>query len=246
MLFHPLRLAILLFVSTFFFACNSLGQHPEEGGILENISNEVLAKTLMDKALILDIRTPEETQLGIIEGATIINLYDDDFEAKIQLLEKSKPIVVYCASGGRSSQAAAILAEQGFMEVYNLKGGLYGWQNEGLPVTKVLNDLESAMITKEELTILVQESNAVLLDFYAPWCAPCKAMAPIIEDIEKAYGEIIHVERVDVAANPELGKTFNVSSIPVFAIYRKGKEVWRSNGLTEKSILVDEIKKALE
>ena len=54
------------------------------------------------------------------------------------------------------------------------------------------------------------------------------------------------VERVDVAANPELGKAFNVSSIPVFAFYHEGKEVWRSNGLTEKSILVDEIKKALE
>ncbi|MEC7158951.1 MAG: rhodanese-like domain-containing protein, partial [Bacteroidota bacterium] len=78
MLFHPLRLAVLLCISTFFFACNSLGQHPEEGGILENISNEVLAKELMDKALILDVRTPEETQLGIIEGATVINFHDDD------------------------------------------------------------------------------------------------------------------------------------------------------------------------
>jgi thioredoxin len=246
MLFHPLRLAILLFVSTFFFACNSLGQHPEEGGILENISNEVLAKKLMDKALILDVRTPEETQLGIIEGATVINLYDDDFEAKIQLMEKSKPIVVYCASGGRSSQAAGILAEQGFMEVYNLESGLYGWQNEGLPVTEALNDLGSSAITKEEVMTLVQESNALLIDFYAPWCAPCKAMAPIIDNIEKTYGESIHVERVDVSANPEIGKTFNVNTIPVFAIYRAGKEVWRSNGLTEKSILVDEIKKALE
>lgn len=246
MLFHPLRLAFLLFVSTFFFACNSLGQHPEEGGILEDISNEVLAKELIDKALILDVRTPEETQLGIIEGATIINFYDDDFEAKIQLMEKSKPIVVYCASGGRSSQAASILAEQGFMEVYNLEGGLYGWQNEGLPVTQALNDLGSSAVTEEEVMTLVQESNAVLIDFYAPWCAPCKAMAPIIDDIEKTYGESIHVERVDVAANPKLGKTFNVSSIPVFAIYREGKEVWRNNGLTEKSILVDEIQKALE
>ena len=240
------RLTFLLFVSTFFFACNSLGQHPEEGGILEDIPNEVLANELMDKALILDVRTPEETQLGIIEGATIINFDDDDFEAKIQLMEKSKPIVVYCASGGRSSQAASILSEQGFMEVYNLEGGLYGWQNEGWPVTQALNDLGSSAVTEEEVMTLVQESNAVLVDFYAPWCAPCKAMAPIIDDIEKKYGESIHVERVDVAANPELGKSFNVSSIPVFVIYREGKEVWRSNGFTEKSILVDEIKKALE
>ena len=246
MLFYPLRLTILVFATTFLFACNSLGQHPKEGGILDNVSNDLFVEKMRDDVLILDVRTPEETQLGIIEGATLINLYEDDFEAKIQLMEKSKPILVYCASGGRSSQAATILAEQGFMEVYNLDDGLYGWQNAGFPVTEALNDLASTDITKEDLMRLIQENHAVFIDFYAPWCAPCKAMAPVIDDLEKNYGASIRVERVDVAANPSLGKMFNISSIPVFAIYQEGKEVWRSNGLTKQSILVDEIKKTLE
>lgn len=239
---HSLRLIILLCISAFLFAYNSLGQHPEEGGILENISNEVLAKKLMNKALILDVRTPDETQLGIIEGATVINFYDDDFEAKVELMEKSKPIVVYCASGGRSSEAASILAERGFMEVYNLEGGLIGWQNEGLPVIKAVSDLASTGINAEELKSLIQESDLVLLDFYAPWCAPCKGMAPIIDDIEKNYGASVRVERVDIAANPDLGKAYNVASVPVFALYQEGKEIWRSNGFTEQSVLVDQIK----
>ena len=161
-------------------------------------------------------------------------------------MEKSKPILVYCASGGRSSQAAAILAKHGFMEVYNLEGGLYGWQNAGFPVTEAKNDLTSLKMTEEELFALIQNEEIILIDFYAPWCAPCKKMAPIIDDIEEEYVTRVGVQRVDVAANPELGKAFNVSSIPVFAIHHEGKEVWRSNGLTEKSILVDEIKKALE
>ena len=246
MLFHPLRLAILLFISTFFCACNGLGQHPEESGILENISNEFLAKKLIDKALILDVRTPDETQLGIIEGATIINLYDDDFENKIQLMDKSNPIVVYCASGGRSSQAAAILTEHGFMEVYNLEGGLYGWQNAGFPITEAKNDLTSVKMTEEELRALMQNEEIVLIDFYAPWCAPCKKMAPIIDRIEEEYASRVSVERVDVAANPSLGKSFNISSIPVFAIYHDGKEIWRNTGLTEKSLLESKLENLLK
>lgn len=246
MLCHPLRLAILLCISTLFFACNSLGQHPEEGGILENISNDLFAQKTKDDVLILDVRTPDETQLGIIEGATLINIYDDDFETKIDLMEKSKPILVYCASGGRSSQAATILAEHGFMEIYNLEGGLYGWQNAGFPVTQAKSDLTSLKMTEDDLTALIQNEEVMLIDFYAPWCAPCKKMAPIIDEIEEDYAPWVSVKRVDVAANPSLGESFDVSSIPVFAIFQDGKEIWRNTGLTEKTVLKSELDKLLK
>ena len=246
MLFYPLRLTILVCATTLLSACNSLGQHPEEGGILENISKEIFAQKIKDDVLILDVRTPDETQLGIIEGATLINIYDDDFETKIDLMEKSKPILVYCASGGRSSQAAAILAENGFMEVYNLEGGLYGWQNAGFPVSEAKNDLTSIKMTEDDLSELIQNEEVVLVDFYAPWCAPCKKMAPVIDEIEEDYAPRVSVERVDVAANPSLGKSFDVSSIPVFAIYQDGKEIWRNAGLIEKSLLESELDKLLK
>lgn len=246
MIFYSLRLTILVCAATLLSACNSLGQHPEEGGILENISKDLFAQKIKDDVLILDVRTPDETQLGIIEGATLINIYDDDFETKIDLMEKSKPILVYCASGGRSSQAATILAKYGFMEVYNLEGGLYGWQNAGFPVTEAKNDLTSLKMTEEELFALIQNEEIILIDFYAPWCAPCKKMAPIIDDIEEEYTTRVSVERVDVAANPSLGKSFNISSIPVFAIYQNGKEIWRNTGLTEKSLLESELGKLLK
>ena len=246
MLFYPLRVYILVFAVTILSSCNSLGQHPIEGGILENISNELFAEKIKDDVLILDVRTPDETELGIIEGATLISIYDNDFEIKIDLMEKSKPILVYCASGGRSSQAAAILAKHGFMEVYNLEGGLYGWQNAGFPVTEAKNDLTSLKMTEEELFALIQNEEIILIDFYAPWCAPCKKMAPIIDDIEEEYVTRVGVERIDVAANPSLGKRFNISSIPVFAIYQNGKEIWRNTGLTEKSLLESELGKLLK
>lgn len=246
MIFYSLRLTILVCAATLLSACNSLGQHPEEGGILENISKDLFAQKIKDDVLILDVRTPDETQLGIIEGATLINIYDDDFETKIDLMEKSKPILVYCASGGRSSQAATILAEHGFMEIYNLEGGLYGWQNAGFPVTQAKSDLTSLKMTEDDLTALIQNEEVMLIDFYAPWCAPCKKMAPIIDEIEEDYAPWVSVERVDVAANPSLGGSFDVSSIPVFAIFQDGKEIWRNTGLTEKTVLKSELDKLLK
>ena len=68
---------------------------------------------------------------------------------------------------------------------------------------------------------LIQESNAVLIDFYAP-LRSCKAMAPIIDDIEKTYGESIQVERVDAAANPELGKAFKCIQHTCFCYLPRG------------------------
>lgn len=246
MVFYSLRLTILVCAATLLSACNSLGQHPEEGCILENISKDLFAQKIKDDVLILDVRTPDETQLGIIEGATLINIYDDDFEIKIDLMEKSKPILVYCASGGRSSQAATILAEHGFMEIYNLEGGLYGWQNAGFPVTQAKSDLTSLKMTEDDLTALIQNEEVMLIDFYAPWCAPCKKMAPIIDEIEEDYAPWVSVEHVDVAANPSLGGSFDVSSIPVFAIFQDGKEIWRNTGLTEKTVLKSELDKLLK
>ena len=246
MIFYSLRLTILVCAATLLSACNSLGQHPEEGCILENISKDLFAQKIKDDVLILDVRTPDETQLGIIEGATLINIYDDDFETKIDLMEKSKPILVYCASGGRSSQAATILAEHGFMEIYNLEGGLYGWQNAGFPVTQAKSDLTSLKMTEDDLTALIQNEEVMLIDFYAPWCAPCKKMAPIIDEIEEDYAPWVSVEHVDVAANPSLGGSFDVSSIPVFAIFQDGKEIWRNTGLTEKTVLKSELDKLLK
>lgn len=85
---------------------------------------------------ILDVRTPEEWAEGIISNATQINYYDEDFAAQIETLDKSKPVFVYCKSGGRSSSAAEILKEKGFSKIYNLDGGITAWKDQGNEVVK--------------------------------------------------------------------------------------------------------------
>ena len=86
--------------------------------------------------LILDVRTPEEFGQGRITGARMINFLGEDFDVKIAQLDKDQPIVVYCAKGGRSSQAAKRLDAQGFKTIYNYSGGFNDWKAKGEPIEK--------------------------------------------------------------------------------------------------------------
>jgi rhodanese-related sulfurtransferase len=78
--------------------------------------------------VLLDVRRPDEVAQGVIPGAKHIVL--DELPAKADMLLKDKPLVVYCAKGGRSAQACAFLAAKGFKELYNLEGGIEAWQKE--------------------------------------------------------------------------------------------------------------------
>lgn len=85
---------------------------------LENTENLVL----------LDIRTPEElAENGKIENAQNIDFYSADFESKIKALDREVPVMLYCRSGGRSGEAAAMMKEWGFKQVYDLNGGYNAW-----------------------------------------------------------------------------------------------------------------------
>jgi rhodanese-related sulfurtransferase len=79
-------------------------------------------------AQLIDVRTPREFSNGFIEGAKNIDYNGDTFEKQMKKLDKTKPVLVYCAAGGRSENAAELLQEWGFKEVYDLEGGYNGWK----------------------------------------------------------------------------------------------------------------------
>lgn len=89
--------------------------------------------------IILDVRAPEELEEGFIPDAINYNYYEDDFESKLNTLDKQKEVYVYCAGGGRSSDAASMLVKKGFTKVYNLEDGFDDWKRKGLPVSKPKN-----------------------------------------------------------------------------------------------------------
>ncbi|MFZ6051450.1 rhodanese-like domain-containing protein [Halocola ammonii] len=76
---------------------------------------------------LVDVRTPGECANGVIEGAENINIGDSDFDQQLEKLDKDKPVLVYCASGGRSARAMNMMKSKGFEKVLNLKGGYGAW-----------------------------------------------------------------------------------------------------------------------
>lgn len=82
---------------------------------------------------LLDVRTPGEFSGGHIEGAANINV--DDLRNRLADVPTDQPIVVYCRSGNRSAQAARILADAGFENIYDL-GGIINWERAGYPVVR--------------------------------------------------------------------------------------------------------------
>ena len=85
---------------------------------------------------LIDVRTPEEFSAGHLEGARNFDYYASDFGKKLSTLDKNKPVLVYCAVGGRSGSAADHLKKMGFTNVIDLQGGIRAWTAQGKKVVK--------------------------------------------------------------------------------------------------------------
>ncbi len=89
-----------------------------------------LIDTLPDE-VVVDVRTSPELVGGVISQAIHMDYSGPDFEKQIDKLDKNKPVLLYCATGGRSAGAGELLLKKGFKKVYNLDGGLNGWRAAG-------------------------------------------------------------------------------------------------------------------
>lgn len=115
---------ILLFVPM--IAC-AQGEKETTGAIAKDVDVTEFAELIKGDGLLLDVRTPGEVSAGAIAGHTNINYSASDFSQQLDKLDKNKPVYVYCAAGGRSGKAMKMMADKGFKEVYNLKGGYGAW-----------------------------------------------------------------------------------------------------------------------
>lgn len=129
------HLSIALVMGLFMVSCSNGQQKAAEGSIAENVNVEEFTQHI-GNAQIVDVRTPAEWNEGIVEGAIMNNIYEDDFEKQLEKLDKEKPVAVYCKVGGRSGQAMGKMNKLGFKEVYNLDGGMDAWKSAGKPTVK--------------------------------------------------------------------------------------------------------------
>lgn len=88
-----------------------------------------------------------------------------------------------------------------------------------------------------------QAKGLVLVDFWAEWCTPCRAIAPILEDLAKSNVGKVQITKLDVDANQRTSMKFNVRSIPTLLFFKDGKLVDSVVGLTQKAALQERINK---
>jgi thioredoxin 1 len=86
----------------------------------------------------------------------------------------------------------------------------------------------------------VSSANKCIIDFYATWCGPCKAMNPVLESVENELGTGV-IYKIDVDKNRDLVEKYGIRSVPTFIFFENGKEVERKTGSVTKNYLIESL-----
>jgi thioredoxin 1 len=90
---------------------------------------------------------------------------------------------------------------------------------------------------------IINGDKPVLIDFYATWCGPCKAMSPIVEQIGKEMQGQVRVLKIDVDKNQAVAAQYQIQAVPTFMIFKKGQMVWRQPGGADKMTIMNQLRK---
>jgi len=226
-----MRYFFSLFIVLFFAACQSGTSQNTKKLEVDAFEKQLATSTNFQ---LVDVRTADEYKANHLKGALNIDYTSDNFEKFIQSLDKNKPTFVYCLSGGRSASAAKVLAQKGFKEIYEMKGGMGAWKASNKPYEAII---KKAGMSMDDFNKVLATQKLVLVDFNAKWCAPCQKMLPMVTELSQTYKDKLILLKIDYDENEDLVKGLKVSEIPLLLIYKNGKVIWQKIGLTEKSEL---------
>lgn len=88
---------------------------------------------------------------------------------------------------------------------------------------------------------LIQSEKPVLIDFFATWCGPCKALSPILKDVKDQMGDGISIIKIDVDKNQQIAAQYQVRGVPTMILFQNGKQLWRQSGVLDKSEIINSI-----
>jgi rhodanese-related sulfurtransferase len=97
-------------------------------------SDEANALLAIEEVQLIDVRSATEFSLGHIPNSQNIDVLSPSFDDDIKLLDKSKPVMVYCKSGNRSAKCSKKLQAAGFVKIYDLEGGISKWKHQGYDI----------------------------------------------------------------------------------------------------------------
>ena len=225
----------LLLISMFLHPV--IGQNPSTKQVNSQEFNQLISK---NKGVLLDVRTEREFKNGHIENSGQLNFYARDFRQRLLLLPKDQPVYLYCNTGWRSNIAASYLIRNGYTQVYNLEHGIMEWEQADFPVTIDPNaqpETDDRFLTPE-FNALIHQDELVFIDFYAPWCGPCRQMMPMIDSLTKEYKGRVNIVKINADASKRLMRELQMVTVPYLVIYQNGKILFEHKGLIEEQELV--------
>jgi len=188
-------------------------------------------------APIVDVRTPEEFEKGHLPNSYNIDWNSNSFENKVIGFDHDKPIFIYCLSGARSAAAAEKMRSLGFKQVIELEGGMMKWRAAGFLETTA-QIAKPAGMSRQQFDEVITSEKLVLVDFYADWCAPCKKMAPYLEEINTDMADKVTVVRINTDDNQELASQLSISGLPTLLLFKNKTLLWKNEGYVEKEEVV--------
>jgi thioredoxin len=230
---------ILASVAIIFNSCTNGQSSPSNPSVSAVEFSKKIAE--LPGAPIIDVRTPGEFSQGHLKNAINYDISTSGFETKIASLDKSKPVLVYCLSGSRSTYAVSYMKSNGFIEVYEMNGGMMKWRAANLPETTDVAAASTGM-TRQQFDNLLVTDKLVLVDYYADWCAPCKKMKPYLDEISRDMADKVVVVRINADDSRALCKELKIEAIPVLQIYKNKTLVWANSGFIEKEEVVKQLK----
>lgn len=219
----------------FFFSCTN---HSQQQRGVQLVSVQAFAEALKStpNATIIDVRTPEEFQGGHLKDAVNFNVLGPDFQTQVAKLDKTQPVFVYCKVGGRSADAVEKMKSMGFTTIYDMKGGYMAWSSAGMESTKA-ERIQEEKFTVADFEKLIAGGTPVLIDYYAPWCGPCKKMEPILNKLSSEFAGKVEIVRINVDEAANLIKAQKIDNIPVISTFKNGQEIKRVNGFQDEAAM---------
>jgi thioredoxin 1 len=101
-------------------------------------------------------------------------------------------------------------------------------------------------LDKSNFDTTINTNDVVLVDFFADWCGPCKALHPALEELAKDFDGVAVISKINVDQSPELAAKFKVRSIPALFYFKNGEIVETQNGVQSKSVMTNNLKSILK